>query len=191
MGVFDGLRARLDRALSEYDRTDTRARAAGLRDAIIEAKAGVSGMRDGLSRTERELELERRALADAQRRGALADDIADAETSAVAERFANRHAERVQLLEKKLQVQRDELSLAEREVEEMITEFRASRSPGSDGALPGHERAWKDIQSAGGERPGVDLDAELLQLDADRRLHEAAVEAQLQHLKRKLGKRDS
>ena len=116
MSVFDGLRARLDRLLAETrSPEDRRAYAAGLRDAVIEAKAAVSAMRDQLAATERELGLERRQLADAERRGQLAAEIADQETVAIAERFAARHRERADVRERKLAVQHDELDLGVRE----------------------------------------------------------------------------
>ena len=192
MSVFDGLRARLDRLFAEEGGSgNARAYAAGLRDAVVEAKAAVSQMRDLLAASERDLATERRQLEDAERRGRLAADIADTETATVAERFAARHRERVGVLERKIAVQREELELAGRELEEMMTEFRAvqhGRSPRS--APTASERAWRDIEAAGGSRPETDLEGDLLKARADQRLHEAAVEAQLAHLKKKLGKNE-
>ena len=84
-------------------------------------------MQSALVSTERELAIERRQLADAERRGRLAADVPDSETVALAERYAARHRGRVGVLERKLVVQRDELVLAEREVAEMMAEYRAAR----------------------------------------------------------------
>ena len=184
MGAFEGLRQRLDRLFAESRGGDVRAYAAGLRDAVIEAKAAVATMRDQLAATERELALERRQLADAERRGELAREINDTETVTVAERFATRHRERAAVLERKLDVQRDELGMATRELDDMMTELRAARGPGASAA----DAAWRDIEAAGGSREQVDLDSELLKAQAERRLHEAAVDAQLAHLKKKLGR---
>lgn len=125
--MFEGVRARLERLLREYSRSDPRGYAAGVREAVLEAKVGVSAMRDGLASTERELETERTQLVDAERRGRLASEVPDAETVAVAERYAARHRERLVVLERKLEVQREELALAEREVAEMIAEYRSAR----------------------------------------------------------------
>jgi hypothetical protein len=143
-------------------------------------------MRDQLAATERELALEQRQLADAERRGQLAGEIADQETVGIAERFAARHRERADVLERKLAVQRDELSLGVRELESMMTELRSAqgRPPAGSSA----DAAWRGIEEAGGTRPDLDLDGELLRAQAERRLHEAAVDAQLAHLKKKLGK---
>jgi hypothetical protein len=150
--VFEGLRDRLER----------------LRAAFLEAKVGEDRLRAALAATERELALERKQLEDAERRGRLAAQIPDAETVAVAERFAARHRERVRLLERKLAVQRDELSLVEHEVEEMRLELHAARRSAPSGNAPD---------------PLDELSA-----DAERRRMDAAVEQQLAQLKRKLGK---
>jgi hypothetical protein len=180
--MFESLKARLDRLLQEHTRRDPRARAAALREALIEAKVGVSTMRHALDATERELERERGQLADAERRGRLAAEVPDPETVAVAERFAARHRERVGVLERKLVVQRDELMLAEREVAEMLTEYRGSR-PGAP--LESIDAAWRELEAAGADRPGLEDDVS--PGDADQRLKQA-VEAQLAFLKKKLGK---
>jgi hypothetical protein len=154
-----------------------------LREALLEARLGLTTMREALARTEQELAGERKQLADAERRGKLAADVPDAETVALAERFAARHRERVLVLERKLAVQREELALAEREVAEMSTEFRG-RFRGPESASV--EAAWRDLGAAGIERPTSDTDR--LALDEERKRKEEAVEAQLAYLKRKLGR---
>ncbi|HEU4830081.1 MAG TPA: hypothetical protein VFT04_12885 [Gemmatimonadales bacterium] len=192
MSVFDGFRARLDRILAESGgRADGRAYVSGLRDAVIEAKAAVASMRDQLGVTERELATEQRQLADAERRGTLAEGIGDTETASVATRFAGRHRERAGVLERKLAVQREELVLASRELDEMMAELRKTQPAAGGRAASSSasaEAAWRDIQAAGGARPDTDLDGELLKAEAERKLHEAAVDAQLAHLKKKLGR---
>jgi hypothetical protein len=182
--VFEGLKARLERLLQDHSRPDPRARAAALRDALLEAKVGVSTMRDALENTERELAAERRQLADAERRGQLALQLPDPETVAVAERFAQRHRDRVGLLERKLAVQRDELALAEREAADMLREYRSAQ-PGA--SFESIDAAWRDLQAAGGERPGLGLDEPSAEKDPDQRLKQA-VDEQLAYLKKKLGK---
>jgi hypothetical protein len=182
--VFESLKGRLERLLRDHSRPDPRARAALLREALLEAKVGVATMRSALASTERELGEERRQLSDAERRGRLAAEVSDSETAALAERYAVRHRERAAMLERKLIVQKDELLLAEREVEEMLTEYRAVR-PGA--AFDSIEAAWRDIEAAGGERPGSGLDDETIRAESDRKLKDA-VEAQLAFLKKKLRK---
>jgi hypothetical protein len=141
-------------------------------------------MRSALAATERELDLERRRLADAERRGRLAAEVPDTDTVQVAERFAYRHRERVSVLERKLTVQRDELALAEREVAEMLSEYRTAR-PGAP--FESIDAAWRDIEAAGGERPGMNREDDAARADSDQKLKQA-VDAQLAYLKKKLGK---
>jgi hypothetical protein len=184
VSAFDGLKARLERLFAESPGE----RGGALRDAVIEMRTGLGVMRDALARTEQELASERTQHEDAVRRRELAAGIGDQETVDVAGRFAARHQARTEMLERKLAVQRDELALAERELDEMMTQYGAAARGRSTDTPESIERAWRDIAAAGGSRPGVDLDAELEQAAEKRRLHEAAVEAQLAHLKRKLGK---
>ena len=176
--MFESLRTRLDRLFAEQgDRPDARAYAAGLRDAVVDARVAVGVMRDALSASERELAGERKQLEDAERRGRLAGAVPDPETVAVAERFAARHRERAAVLERKRAVQRDELALAERELSEMTAQLRDAQQ---GRVPPAPARPVPD--------PAADLESDLMAARAERALHEAAVEAQLAHLKRKLGK---
>jgi hypothetical protein len=184
VSAFDGLKARLERLFAESPAD----RGGALRDAVIEMRAGLGVMREALERTERELASERSQHADAVRRRDLAAAINDQETVDVAERFAARHQARSDMLERKLAVQHDELALAERELDALMTQYGAAARGRSTDTPESIERAWRDIAAAGGSRPGVDLDAELEQAAERRKLHEAAVEAQLAQLKRKLGR---
>ena len=185
--MFESVKARLEKLFRDHSRSDPRAYLAGLREALIEAKVGVGAMRSALVATERELLIERRQLADAERRGQLAAELPDTETVVLAERFAVRHRERVAVLERKLVVQRDELALAEREVAEMLSQVRARRPGLGDESIAA---AWRDLEAAGGDRPDTAPDDERLRAESDRKLKEQAVEAQLAFLKNKLGKRE-
>jgi hypothetical protein len=187
--VFEGLRARLEQFLAERTvSSDPRARAAALQAALIEAKISLRSMRDGIAVTERELTVERKQLEDAERRGQLAAQVPDPETVAVAERFTAKHRERVGVLVRKLAVQREELALAEREIAEMTEAFRSAKLGTTTGPSGSQQAAWRDLEAAGGTRPETDTDDTLLRHRMDRASIEAAAEAQLAHLKRKLGK---
>ena len=181
--MFDGLKARLDRLLRERG-PDLRAHAAGLREALVEARLGITEMRRALASTEAELAGERKRLADAERRGRLAASIPDPETVSVAERFAVRHRERIVMLERKVAVQHDELLLAEREVQEMTVQWRSASQGGT--ASASIEAAWRDLEAAGATRNAEEADR--LDADLERRKREEAVEAQLEYLKKKMGK---
>jgi hypothetical protein len=182
--MLEGFKARLDRLFRERGGggDDPRAHAAALRDALVEARAGLTSLREELAASERELAGEQRQLADAERRGRLAAQLPDPETVAVAERFVLRHRERITLLERKVAVQREELALMEREIEEMSGQLK-SGATSSDSI----RAAWRDLEAAGASPP---TDEERLAHEADRRRRDQAVEAQLEYLKRKLGRQD-
>jgi hypothetical protein len=183
--VFENLKARLDRFFRENTWSDPRARAAALREALLEAKVGLGTMRDALAATERELAAERQHFAAAERRGRLAAELPDPETVMLAERFTLRHRERVAVLERKVVVQRDELVLVEREVAEMFVEYRAARPGNPSESI---EAAWRDLEAAGADRSGLGLDDERAPGASDEKLREQAIEAQLAFLKKKFGK---
>lgn len=143
-----------------------------MREAVIEAKIGVQAMREALARTEAEAVGERRQLADAERRGRLAEEIGDVETATIARRFTARHAERLAVLERKLAVQSDELALAERELAEMTAQ------------LKGSEHAAPPPASAAAR----ELEDELLQSELDRVERQIDVDAQLEELKKRMGR---
>ena len=54
--------------------------------------------------------------------------------------------------------------------------------------MGGRPAAWRDLESAGGARPETDVEGELLKSQLQRQQLDKAVDAQLEHLKRKLGK---
>jgi hypothetical protein len=181
--VFERLKAAieaaLDAATSPQDKRDI---VSGMRDAVIEAHAAVSGMRDGIVRTEQELATEHRSLKDAERRGQMAKEIDDQETVDVAERFAVKHRERVHVLQQKLEAQKAEIVLMERELAEMKAQMK--RVAGSSSV----DNAWREIESAGGTRPETDVKDDLLKQQFDRAAREAQADAQLDALKKRMGR---
>ncbi len=182
--MLDGLKARLDQLLRERAGSDPRAYAAGMREAIIEAKVGLARMTEAIAASERELAAERKQLEDAERRGRLAAAVPDRETVQVAERFAAKHRGRIEVLVRKIVVQRDELALAQREIEDMAAEVRQA---GAGSASESIHAAWRDLEAAGAVRP-EDAERARADADAERRRHDEAIEAQLAYLKKKLGK---
>lgn len=160
-----------------------------MREAVVEARVAVEETRDAVARTERELAQERQRLADAERRGRLAAEIQDHETTAVAQRFAAKHRERAGVLENKVAALRAELALYERELEDMQAQLaRAEHDRPLTQAERAAELAWRDLQAAGGARPGVDPQDELLKSQLDRAAREAAADRQLRELKKKMKK---
>jgi hypothetical protein len=188
--VFERLRTALRVALDATTPPgDLRDLARQMREAVVEAKLSVQDTRDAVTRTEGELDAERRRLADADRRGRLAAEIQDEETVAVAQRFAAKHRARLEVLEHKLAALREELALHARELAEMQAQLaHAERDRPTTEAERSAERAWRDLQAAGGARPGTDVRDELLQSQLDRAAREAAADRQLRDLKKKLQK---
>ena len=182
----DAFRAALDAAAGP---ADLRALARQMREAVVDAKVAVAEIEEAIARTDRELGLERQRLADAERRGRLAGEIQDQETVTVAERFAVKHRDRIAVLERKLASQREELALTERELAEMQAQLKSAERdrPTVEGDRR-TEEAWRDVQSGGGTRPGMDLQDELLKADMDRAAREAAAARQLEELKKKMRK---
>jgi len=174
----DAFRAALDAASTP----DLRSLARQMREAVVDAKVAVAEVREAVVRTERELTLERQRLADAERRGRLAGEIQDAETVAVADRFAAKHRERLGVLERKLVNQKEEMALAQRELDDMQAQLKTAERD-----RPAME-ARQSAREAGDGEPGLDLQDELLKSDMDRASREAAAARQLEELKKKMRK---
>ncbi len=173
---LDEIKAHLDRLFAGRPNRPTREQAAGLREALVGFKVGIGELREALERTERELVAARRDMADYERRGRLALQIDDAETSRIAEEYTAKARERVDLLERKVLVQRDEVIMAEREYDATMVRFQAASR-----GIPFEGESARNPLAEGA--PPVN-DALL-----DHRAREAAVEAQLALLKKKVEER--
>ena len=157
---------------------ETRAVAAMMRDALVEARVGLAAVRTSVESTRAQLAAERAELETVRRRGRLAAEIADAETVQVALTFERRHTERVEVLVHKLAAQEEELSLTEREVAEMTAQFRAAAA-GIDPFASGRVAA----------SPADDDDvADAERRQAERQARESDAERRLAELKRRMGK---
>jgi hypothetical protein len=182
----DALRVALEAATPPQDLRDLSRQ---MREAVVEAKVAVAETRDAVARTVRELAAEQQRLADAERRGRLAAEIQDQETTDVAQRFAAKHRARAGVLDKKLAALRDELALSEGELTDMQAQLaRAERDRPLTEAERSAERAWRDLQAAGGRRPGPDPGDEALKTELDRAAREAVANRQLQELKKRMKK---
>lgn len=173
---LDDIKAQLDRIFAAGTRTSSREQAAGLRDALIEFKVGIGQLREVLARSERELTVARSEAADYARRGQLAGEIGDQETVRIASEFTAKARERVELLERKVIVQRDELIMAERDYEATKQQFQSASRGAPLDAPPATDPLADPERMSSTDK-----------LMIDQRAREAAVEAQLAHLKKKLG----
>jgi hypothetical protein len=187
--VFGRLRDAINAALEAAASSEAGMAIGQMREAVIQARASLEAMRQGVQQTEQRLAHERQQLADAERRGRLARGIEDTDTAEVADRFAAKHRERVEVFERKLEAQQRELQLAEREYGEMKAQLIATeRARPQTDAARSVEAAWRDLEAAGGSRPETDVDGDHLRAQMDRSAREARAEEQLQDLKRKMGK---
>jgi hypothetical protein len=175
--MFDRLRAAVNAALdAATPPPDWRDLRNDLQRAAVEGRAAVLQLRDALAKAERELAAERRQLDDARRRGALAADVGDTETVAVAERFTKRHTERVAMLEQKIAAQQTELVLLERDVNEVVQRIRDVELRSGVSAEGSRVRAAPDV------------DDQELSAGLDRAGREAEAEARLRELKNRMGR---
>ncbi|HEX6534892.1 MAG TPA: hypothetical protein VF041_09845 [Gemmatimonadaceae bacterium] len=189
--MFEKLRQSLRDAMSRASSpAEGRAVLAMMREAIVEAKVGVSQIRDARELTRAQLERERTELDTVRRRGQLAATIHDEETVRVAARYEQRHAERVAVLERKLVSQGDELALAEREVEEMTAQLRAMASGGvpPGGAMPAGAPAEGADAGAGAEGDAERPSDDALRREVERAARESLASRQLEELKRRMGR---
>lgn len=145
--MFDQFRDSL-RALSDRLAPEERRRVvSSMRDAMVHAKLGVQDLRSGIAVTETRLATERTELETVRRRLGLAAQIGDSETVAIAERFATQHAERVAVLESKLMVQQQELTMTERELDEMSSQLRMAASGIAPGGVSADVQAERELEA--------------------------------------------
>jgi predicted nucleic acid-binding Zn-ribbon protein len=177
--VFERVREAIDAALgAAASPGELTAAISRMRGAVVEARAAVKLLEQGLDGTSAGLAAERRQLEDAERRGRLAAGIGDRETVDIAQRFAAKHVEKITVLERKLAAQQDELTLARRELAEMVEQLA---------------RVEREHQGAAGPAPEPgrvppDDEEELLRSRMDRAAKDARADQQLEALKRRMGK---
>ncbi|HYW31048.1 MAG TPA: hypothetical protein VE869_06020 [Gemmatimonas sp.] len=189
--MFDQLRDSLRSLSGRLPPEERRRVTSAMRDAMIHAKVSLQDLRDGIATTESRLAKERAELDTVRRRQGLAAGIGDQETVAVAERFATQHAERVTMLETKLMSQQQELTVAERELDDMSTQLRMAIS-GLDSTMGGHDAtARREVDALLDDSMDSNDDArspEHTTVRRSRAEREADAEDRLAELKRRMGK---
>lgn len=171
-----------------------------MRREMVEARASLSLYEEAHRRAATELERERKALVDCERRGAMAERIGDAETVRIAAEFAARHRSRVSVLEEKGRAAKAEWDLRTREAEEMtrqykeadanrfglLAQMRATQARGTIRSALGDEP--RDAFARAAERVDADVAySEILEEGVPPRPPRPDVEEQLRELKRRLG----
>jgi hypothetical protein len=182
---FDNFRKTLEDLMNRHTPpSDRRETASQMRDTLIHAKMGLSEMRQGLEKDRARLAVEERELETVKRRRQMALDINDAETVAIADRFVATHGERVELLRRKVAVQEDEVRMAEADVEAMTRDLKAAMSGTGDFAPP-IATPSPDLDFEG---TAVSNEIDALGRARRRAEHQANAEAELEELKRRMGK---
>lgn len=160
-----------------------------MKETLVRARLALDDLHAGVETTRKRLRQEESDLETVRRRKGLAEQIGDAETVSIALRFETQHTERIAVLSRKLEAQVNELSLVDREVEEMGQQLKAA-SAGVGSGL--RSDAVSESAADGTESDDVraDLERELSGLDrAQRRAAaEAEADARLAELKRRMGK---
>lgn len=141
---------------------------------------------DEIRRTKRDLTREREAEEVCRRREALARDVNDDETVRIAAEFAQRHAERAGVLDRKIAVLEDERALLARDVDDMRkTLARLSPSAAERGVADqgGAARGVADGAATGSTREDAG-GREFSRMEREAR--ERAADERLEELKRRM-----
>lgn len=191
--VFEGFRRSFDELLSRATRPeDRRIVASRMKDTLVQARAGLNDLRDALATARERLGAETRELETVRRRRQLAEGIGDRETVDIATKYEEMHAQRVEVIQKKVTAEEAELLLAERDVEEMTAELKAvmagTAAPGATAPSidPGGTADVGGIGGEGGAALGDEIDS--LGRQRAREDREADAARRLDELKRKMGK---
>jgi hypothetical protein len=176
------LRDLMDRSTTPESR---RAGLAQMKQTLVQARMGLDDLRGGIEQTRQRLAAEERELETVRRRKGLAAGINDQETVMLAEKYEVLHAERTDVLARKLAVQESELAMVEREVAEMTTALKSALSGAGGTPLQG-DSADLDAVLDGGANVAQEIDA--LGRTSARSAREAEAERLLAELKRRMGK---
>lgn len=139
---------------------------------LTSAAGALGKLEDEVRRTRRDLAKEREEEQVCRRREALARDVADEETVRIAVEFAQRHAERAAVLDRKIAVLMDERALLSRDVDAMRARLAEIAPPAAaHGVGDGAGRA-APAQDDRGTREFSRMEREARERAADQRLEE-------------------
>lgn len=95
-----------------------------MRKEMVAARAAIPDYEQDVVTAREAVAAERAEIERCERRAAMADRIGDEETASIAREYADRHRERLGVLERKGEAAEAELLLRRREVEEMTRQYR-------------------------------------------------------------------
>lgn len=180
--MFRKLKNAIDGALSALenrsgDAGDIDELLAGMREELVEAKAALPRLEQGIERLRRSQAEERRRAEDCVRRAGQAKEIGDTETLRLAVEYGERHRERARVYGEKIEAAEAELAMQRRTVSEMTEQLKSamthrdvlkvrSRRSRSTGAL----RGGGDSAAARFDRMAEDIEDEAARAEAARDL---------------------
>lgn len=186
--MFESLRATLSDLLGgRVAPADRRAVLTEMKRALAQTKLGVEDLREGVEITRRRLATERESLATASRRRALAEGINDTETAALATKYESQHAERIAVLERKLEAQEAECGLAERDFDAMLGQLKQASVGVGEGRPLGRTGPSDEDLGLRDDRP-LQQELDGLARARHRADREAGADAALEALKRRMGR---
>ena len=157
--MFESLREAFSQALENFQSELNRDRipeAADrllrlMREELIELQKQSVELEAELQAVREEAANEHRATETCQRREEMAKKIEDEETASIAREFAGRHLQRSEILSDKAEVLMRELTERQRNLDEMMDQFREARLwPESMAATSGRTEARDRTQETGG-----------------------------------------
>src|SRR4029453_1134286 len=107
-----------------------RASLAQMKQTLVQARMGLDDLRGGIEQTRQRLGAEAREPETGRRRKGVAAGIKDQERVMLAEKYEVLHAERTDVLTRKLAVQESELAMVEREGAETTAALKTA-TPGA------------------------------------------------------------
>ena len=187
--MFDSFRQSLndlmDRATPPEER---RAVLTRMKQTLVQARMGLDDLRRGVAITRQRLEVEMRELETMRRRKSAATAINDAETVALAEKHREVHAERADVLRRKLEAQEAELVMVEREVSEMTAELKQAVVGAGSAAGTIADDAGAEADAVLDQGAGVAEEIDAIGRAGKRSARDAEAEQKLAELKRRMGK---
>lgn len=175
----------LDRATPPEER---RAVLSRMKQTLVQARMGLDDLRGGVASTRQRLDIETRELETMRRRKAAAAAINDAETVALSDKYETLHAERADVLRKKLEAQEAELGMVEREVGEMTTELKQAMLGAGASASSIADEARAEADSVLDDSRNVAEEIDAISRAGRRSARESEAEQKLAELKRRMGK---
>jgi hypothetical protein len=177
----------MDRSTPPEER---RAGLARMKDTLVHAKMGLEDLRGGVTLSRQRLAEEERQVETMRRRREAASVIKDSETLALAEKYEAHHAERAEVVRRKLEAQEAELAMVERDVSEMTAAFKQAMAGVSTGpsraSIDDAARSEVDSLLERDTRVGEEIDS--IARDGRRANREAEADRQLAELKKRMGR---